>query len=203
MMDQTGSRVSARDRALQGGDRQRPFQPVTCGPAHDLPPVQIDDDSEVQPALDGPDVRDVSTPFLVRALGCKVLVEQIGRYGPGMLTVGGALEATSLTRDKAVLAHKAGYAMSPDLMAIVYQVTMHARAAIAAVRQCKRRADMGKIYHVLPLTVTSRTVAPGKEPTLADAKDTTHPTDGEARLLCLNEVEAHRLASFAKKAAAS
>ena len=73
--------------------------------------------------------------------------------------------------------------MSTDLMALVDEVSVHARAAIGAVRQRKGRANMGQIDHVLPLATAGRTVLPGKETALADPEDAAHPIDRKAGLL--------------------
>lgn len=122
--------------------------------------------------------------------------------GPGMFAVRRPLEAPLLPRDQLVLAHQACRAMPPDLMALVDEVAVHARAAIGPVRQREGRPDMRQIDHVLLLTVADRPLLPSEEAALADTQNTAHPADREAGLLRFDEAEGHRLPSSAKKAAA-
>ena len=72
---------------------------------------------------------------------------------------------------------------------------------IAAARQRKGGADMGKMDHVLLLAATVRTLLSCEEAALAEVKDATHPADLEAGPLCFDEAEVNRLPAFARKAA--
>jgi hypothetical protein len=54
-----------RDGHLQRPDRQVTFHPVADSPADDAPGMQIEDDSQIEPALLCPDIADVARPFLV------------------------------------------------------------------------------------------------------------------------------------------
>lgn len=119
-----------------------------------------------------------------------------------MFAVRRALEAPLLSCDQLALAHQPRRAMPPDLMALIDEIAVHARAAVGAVRQREGRPDMRQIDHVLLLAAAGRAFLPGEEAALADAQDTTHPADREACLLRLDEAEGHRLVSFAKKTAA-
>jgi hypothetical protein len=119
-----------------------------------------------------------------------------------MFAVRRALEPSLLPRDQLVLAHQACRAMPPDLMALIDEIAVHARAAIGAVRQREGRPDMRQIDHVLLLAQAGRTFLPREEAALADPEDAAHPADREAGLLRFDEAEGHRLPSFAKKAAA-
>jgi hypothetical protein len=86
------------DGAFQCGQRQVLFHPITAGPANDAPGKQVQHDRQIQPALIGPDIRNVDAPFLVRRGGGEVLVKQTGRDGPAMVAVGGFLESHALQR---------------------------------------------------------------------------------------------------------
>ena len=81
--------------------------------------------------------------------------------------------------------------MPPDLMALIDEITVHARAAVGAVRQRECGADMREINHVLLLATTGRTVLPGEEAALTDPEDATHPADREAGLLRFDKAEGH------------
>jgi hypothetical protein len=77
--DAAPRRGSQGDGHLQGPNRQIAFHPVADGPADDASRMQIEDDSEIQPALAGPDVADIARPFLVRSIRREVTVQQVWR----------------------------------------------------------------------------------------------------------------------------
>ncbi len=155
---------------------------------------------QVEPTLSSPDVGDVSAPLSVGGFRREVLCNMVGRDRPGMFTVGRPLEPALLSGHQLVLFHQAGCSMPPDLVSLIDEIAVHAGTAVGPVRQRKGRSDVGKMDHVLPLAMTGRTIPPGEEPALADSENPAHPLDREAGLLRLYESEAHRLASFAKKA---
>lgn len=208
VMNQAGRRVAVRHGAPQSLDGEVALQPVICCPADDAPRVEVEHDCKVEPALCRPDVGDVSTPFSVRLFGLEVLGDQVWRNWPGALAIRGSLEPPFLPCHEAVLAHQPCRAVTPDLMAFIDPVAMHPQTAIGAVRQGEHRANVGEIDHILSLSLSlslslaGRAVAPGEKSALADAQGPAYPVNGEACLLRLDEGEAHRLASFAKKAAA-
>ena len=80
-----------------------------------------------------------------------------------MFAVRRALEAPLLPRDQPLLAHQTCRAMPPDLMALIDEIAVHARAAVGAVRHGEGGADMCQIDHVLLLAMTGRAVLPGEE----------------------------------------
>ena len=78
--------------ATQRPDRQIALHAVADGPANDAPRMQVQDHSQIQPALAGPDVTDIACPFLVW-LGCmEVAIQQVRRDVEGMIAVRGRLE---------------------------------------------------------------------------------------------------------------
>ena len=76
---------AALGRCSQGnGHPQRPDCQVTLhavadGPADHSPQMQIEDHSQIQPPLAGPDVADVTRPLLVRLICREVAVQQVWR----------------------------------------------------------------------------------------------------------------------------
>jgi hypothetical protein len=50
---------------------------VTHRPADDAPREQVDDGSDVQPALGGPDIGEVGDPHLVRRVGGELAIEHV------------------------------------------------------------------------------------------------------------------------------
>lgn len=67
-----------RDGHLQRPDCQVTLHPVAACPTNDAPGMQIQDHSKIQPAFTRPDICDVTSPFLVWAVGCKVSIQQVG-----------------------------------------------------------------------------------------------------------------------------
>jgi hypothetical protein len=122
----------------------------------------------------------------VRAVRREILRHGVRHDRPSVLAVHRALEAPPLPRDHLVLPHQSRRAMPPDPVALIHQVAEHARTAIGAFRQGESCADMCQMDHVLLVTTTGRTALPGEEAALADARNTAHPADREAGLLCSN-----------------
>ncbi|KKC32793.1 hypothetical protein WH91_11905 [Devosia psychrophila] len=98
MMDQTGRRLAHDERLSESRQSQGAVQAVAGGPADDATREQIQHYRQIQPALPGPDVGDIDPPLLIGTPGLEHLVEQVRRHWPGMLAVGGALEAALLGR---------------------------------------------------------------------------------------------------------
>lgn len=78
------------------GHLQRPdcpgfLHPVADRPTNHSAAEQIDDEIQVKPALGGPDISDVASPFLVRQGGQKIAVQQVGGNAEVMLAVSGDL----------------------------------------------------------------------------------------------------------------
>jgi hypothetical protein len=70
----TARRGSQGDGHIQRPDRQIAFHAVAHGPTDDAPGMKIEDDSQIQPALAGPDMADIAPPFR-----CAVLRFGLGR----------------------------------------------------------------------------------------------------------------------------
>ena len=67
------------DGHLQCPNRQVAFHAVADRPADDTPGMQVEDDRQIQPPLAGPDVTDITRPFLVGFLSDEVLLQQVRR----------------------------------------------------------------------------------------------------------------------------
>lgn len=74
-----GRRVTQPYRHIQGTDGQILFHPIARGPPDYATTEQIDDDSEVEPALGSPDITDISRPFPVGAFSKEITVQKAGR----------------------------------------------------------------------------------------------------------------------------
>ena len=66
-----------RDGHFQRAERQVAFQAITDGPADHAPGVQVQDHRQIEPALPGPDVADVSCPFLIGLIGSEIALKQV------------------------------------------------------------------------------------------------------------------------------
>jgi hypothetical protein len=75
--DAAAQRGSQGNGHLQRPDRQIALHAVTDGPAYDAPRMQIEDHSQIEPPLAGPDVTDVAGPFLVRPSRREVAIQQV------------------------------------------------------------------------------------------------------------------------------
>ena len=50
--------------------------------------MQVQDHSQIQPALTGPDVADVACPFLVWLIRCEVTIQQVRRNVELVVAIG-------------------------------------------------------------------------------------------------------------------
>ena len=63
------------DGHLQRPDRQIAFHPIANRPADHTPRMQIQDHSQIQPALARPDISNVTSPFLVWLIRREVTIK--------------------------------------------------------------------------------------------------------------------------------
>jgi hypothetical protein len=94
------------DGHIQRPDRQVALHAVADGPANDPARIQIQNDSQVQPALAGLCIRDVARQFSVRCRCGKVPVQQIWSHRQGVIAVGGRLVFPGSDGDDAVFSHQ-------------------------------------------------------------------------------------------------
>ena len=95
------------------------------------PRMQVQDHGQIQPALAGPDVADITRPFLVRH-GCReVAVQQVRCDVECVVAVGGRLEFTCSFNDYPVLTHQPPDTALPHIDADLLQLFGHPGAAIA------------------------------------------------------------------------
>lgn len=81
-------RVMQPHRHIQSTDGQILFHPVACSPPDHTTTEQIDDDSQVEPALGRPDRTDIACPFLVEAFSKEVAVQKVGHNVRLVVAVG-------------------------------------------------------------------------------------------------------------------
>src|SRR6056297_3390124 len=148
---------------------------IADGPADHPPGMQIEDDRQIQPALLGPDIADVTRPFPVRA-GCReVPVQQVRCDVEAVVAVRGRLELPVPSNRNAVVTHQASDAAVADWQAQLFQLLGHAWPAIAAERQGKLFTNVREQHHVLSLALAQRTISIGAISSWADIHDLTQP----------------------------
>ena len=130
--------------------------------------MQIEDDSEIQPALAGPDVADIARPFLVGPIRREVTVQQVRRDVERVIAVGGRFEFPRSFNDNPVLAHQSSDTPVPHVNANLLEFFSHPGAAIAAQAQARLLLDMGQNHHVHVLPAAGRAAAKGTQPAGAD-----------------------------------
>ena len=94
--------------------------------------MQIDDNSQVQPSLSGPDIADVARPFLVWMLGKEVPIQKVWRDVEAVVAVRRRLELLVSLHGNGVLAHQAAHLPLTNRKAKLSQFLRHTRASIAA-----------------------------------------------------------------------
>ena len=172
------------------------------GPADDEPREQIEDRREVQlAALADHELRRVADPALIRRRGRELPIQQIG--GDRLIVVAHrrAFEPLARPRLQAVFLHQSHDALAADVLVLLDQILVDARAAVAMLALLER----GPHQHCQPAIVAGmrrfRTALPGVEAAARDAQTATEDRDRMLGLLRGDEPEPYRLC-FAKKAAA-
>jgi hypothetical protein len=70
-------RGSERNGHFQRADRQIAFQAITDCLADHAPGVKVQDHRQIEPALAGPVIADVSCPFLIGLIGSEIALKQV------------------------------------------------------------------------------------------------------------------------------
>lgn len=92
VVNEPDGRAPRGDGPSQRRERQLFMEAIAGRPPHNAPSEQIDGDSQIQPTLARPDIRDIGTPLLVRADRGEVLIKQVRRHGEAVLAVRGPLK---------------------------------------------------------------------------------------------------------------
>ena len=89
-----------------------------------------EDDREIQPALLGPQKRDVGDPALVGRRRREVARQEVRSDGEGVLGVGGRAESATYPRDEPMLTHQPCDAFASHSLAFGLKVGIDARATV-------------------------------------------------------------------------
>lgn len=159
-----GRRVTQPYRHIQGTDGQILFYPIARGPPDYATTEQIDDDSEVEPALGSPDITDISRPFPVGAFSKEITVQKVGRNVRLVVAVGRHLVATGAHGPDPVGLHEAANATFPDIKPGFPEFHGHARPSVGPVAQGKMLTDMRQHLQIGTLALAGRSGCPGPVP---------------------------------------
>src|SRR6266540_1285761 len=131
MVKQRGIRLAGLQCHVQGSFHQGGIH--VCGhcPAHDLAGKQIQNDRQIQPALCGVNVGEITDPFAVRHRCRKILVQTIGCWNDiGLTLCRNRISPVSLWRTNTFSAHQACHAMPSTSTSLSSQTRPNARTAI-------------------------------------------------------------------------
>jgi hypothetical protein len=127
--------VTGAQWPFQRADRQITFQAITDVQADDAPGVQLKDHRHIEPALAGPDIADVSCPFLIGLISSEIALQQVRRDVEPVIAVCRRLEFARSFNNNPVLAHQPPDTSVPHIDTNFLQLFGHSRAAVAAQAQ--------------------------------------------------------------------
>ena len=133
-----------RDGHFQRSERQITFHAITDGPADHAPGVQVQDHRQIEPALPGPDVADVTRPFLIGLISSEIALQQVRRDVERVVAVCLGFEFTCSFNDNPILTHQPTNTLVPHFDPNFLQFFGHARAAITAKAQARLLLDVGQ-----------------------------------------------------------
>ena len=171
-------------------------------PANDLAIEQIQNDSKIEPALVGPQVRDVRRPNPIGSGRREVSGEQVFSHGESMFRVRGDLIAPLVTGTDTVLTHEPFDALFTGCESSQPKFTYHARATVSTLE-----FSMNGTYHRQhlgirqTLAIRDSTTLPGPVAADTNVENRTHLIECKYLALLVNPGVLHRT-SFAKYAAA-
>ena len=121
--------------------------------------MQVQDHRKIKPTLLGPNIADVTSPFLVRRVGGEVTIQQVRRNVELVIAVCGDLVFTGSDDGYTILAHQSANSAMPDVQADFLQLFRHAWATVAAQTKTRLFFDMGQGHQIRPLPAAGRAVA--------------------------------------------
>ena len=111
-------------------------------PSHHLAAEQVNDRSQVQPALVGGDIGDVTRPNLIGGCRGEVALYQVRRNGQMVLAVRGDDKLALASGTDEVLLHQAAYPLFADPMSTRHQFLPHLGPAVFPFDFCMDGADV-------------------------------------------------------------
>ena len=193
VMDAALGRLSQGDSHVQRADRQVPFHPVADSPANDPTRIQIQNHSQIQPALLGPDKADINNPFLIGRCSRKVAVQQVRCNIELVIAVRGDLVFAGSDNGDSVLTHQPANTAVADIKAQLLQFLRHSWPPIAAQGQAVLFSDVRQQNHILTLAPADRARPESAKTTCADIHDPAQSLRWHRAAIFFNEPEPHGL----------
>lgn len=143
------------------GHFQRPdcqvfLHPVADCPTNDTPTEQINDDSQIKPALGGPYIADIACPFLVRRSGQEIPVQQIGGNAKVVLAIGGNLVATGANGPYPIDLHEPSHTTLAHIETRLFELHRHPGPTISTAAQGVLLADVRQHLQICAIALAGR-----------------------------------------------
>ena len=119
----------------------------------------------------GPNIADVTGPFLVRRVGGEVTIQQVRRNVELVIAVCGDLVFTGSDDGYTILAHQSANPAMSDVQADFLQLFRHPWPAVAAQAETRLFLDMRQRHQIGPLPATGRSAAERPQSSRANADD--------------------------------
>jgi len=138
MVEQPWRRLAMSQSHLESAGSEAGLEIILHGPADNLAAVKIHDAGEVEKALGGAQVSDVTDPDLIDGAGRWSFGEPIGRDGLIMVAIGGAnAKGAAASSGQALLAHESFNGFVITAMAALFEQVSEAGTAISAFELLK------------------------------------------------------------------
>jgi len=153
--------------------------------------MQVEDHSEIQPALACPDIADVSRPFLVGHVCGEVTVQQVQRDVELVIAIGCDLVLPRSHHGYAVLPHQTADAAVPNIQTYLLQLFGHPWTAVAAQAEARLFFDMRQRDQITALPTAGRATAERTQSAWADTHDMAQSIRWEAAHVFFYKPEPH------------
>ena len=147
-------------------------------PPDDLSGEQIHDDSEVEPALPGADIRNIRNPRLVWTRDVEIALQEVWDQlrGLGRRAVPDSIPSN---RSDLINAHQPHYAVLAARLAGLPKIEEYSGRAVDTVACRKRRADQPQEPNVLDGSLTDEFLNPGVVPAWSHLQHPAHRSNVE------------------------
>src|ERR1051325_3428096 len=174
MMNQSWSWLPFGNGTAEGFCDQRAFQMIRCCPGHDFAAVKVHDCSQIEPAFQRGDIRNISYPNFVGSAGRLGLAQAIGRDLQAMVAVGSpGTKSRAVQPAQAGLSHQACNAISSTGMLLLVESPGNARTAVSFAGIAVGLSDQRQYNEVAPSPQPGLANEPG---VVATARNAQFPT---------------------------
>jgi hypothetical protein len=116
VVQEPGRWVAVPERHRERLPREITREPGTHRPADHSARVEVEHHREIEPALSGPDIADITSPHPVGAVDRELAIERVRRHRPRVTRIGGGPPLFHGLGADAVRAHEPCYAVLGDPM---------------------------------------------------------------------------------------